>query len=189
MAKLNRRDELLFDLGKSILKTGAFRIGNFTTPDGKTSPYFIDLGRIISFPDVMSLALECLDFEFSEINNENFDCFCGVPIPGLIFGALLAHRKNKPLVYPTRESNYRLKGILKPGSQVLVIDDVSETGQSIEHATQSVRANGGMASHALTLVDRSESALESLSRSGVKLHSFTTVEELVTKLKENLALP
>ena len=178
------------ELGKAILKVDAFRIVNYTTPEGRTSPYFLDLARIISFPNALSLALECMNFESSRIEkSESFDYFCGVPVAGLILGALLAHEKHKPLVYPTRESNYRLKGILNPGSQVLVIDDVSETGQSLEYAVQSVRANGGLVSSALTLVDRSESAAASLAKSGVKLYSFTTVSELVAKLKENLALP
>jgi orotate phosphoribosyltransferase len=185
------RDYLLAELGKAFLKTEALRIGDFTTSAGTRTPFYIDLRRAPSFPNVLSLAVDCLKSKLSEItvsDEISFECFFGVPITGLIFTSILSRDLEKPLIYSSKEATHRIAGILRPGARVLIVDDVSETGISIENAAQAIRANSGIATDALTLIDRLEGASETLANMGVKLSCFTTTQELAKTLQENLAL-
>ena len=185
----DKRTALVSELGLVLLKMNALKIGSFETSDGKLSPYFIDLRRLASIQSAFSLATDCLDFAYSE-KGKSFesDYVCGIPIPGLILSSILANSKKLPLIYPSRAHPNSIIGLLKPGARVLIIDDVSETGLSIKSAIQAVRVSGGVVDHALTLIDRSEGADKLLSEIGVMLHHFTTIEELASTLRMNMAL-
>ena len=184
-----KRSELVSELGRVYLKTKALRIGNFTTADGRKTPYYIDLRPTLSFPSTVRIAIECLEFEMRQIHPTNPECICGIPLTGLIFSSILAFKLETPLIYPHKpETEHKISGILKPGTRVVIVDDVSETGVSIIHAALAVLANGGIVSDALTIIDRSEGARETLSKNGIALHPFTTAHELATTLRDNLAL-
>lgn len=177
---------MLLELGKSLLKIGAIRFGSFKSHDGRFSPYYVDLRGVASFPDVMKLTLSCLKSKTD--SGIEFSHICGVPVSGAIFGAVLANEIQKPFLYTIGGDANRMHGQIRPGARVLMLDDVSESGKYMEHAIQIIRANGGIVSDALVVIDRAEGAKEALAGRGVTLHSFTTINELATKLKESMAL-
>jgi orotate phosphoribosyltransferase len=180
---------LLSELGKTFLKTSAFRIGDFKTANGNKTPYYIDLSRVSSFPNAVSLAIECLEYELAEISNKNkVDCFCGIPVTGLVLAAVMASKQSKPLIHAPLDQDRKIVGVISPGSDILLLDDVSETGKAMVSAGTAARANGAVVTDALTLVDRSEEAGKSLEKIGIKLHSFTTAHDLAWRLKDNMAL-
>jgi len=183
------REYLLSELGKAFLKTSAFRIGDFKTAKGTKTPYYVDLSRVTSFPNVFSLAVECLELELAKISKtQSLDSFCGIPLTGLLFCAVMAEKHSKPLVHAPLNQEHKIIGVISPGSNTLIVDDVSETGSTIKDAAGAIRANGGVVTEALTLIDRSEGAREDLQKLGISLQSFTTVHELARKLKDNMAL-
>ncbi len=183
------REYLLAELGKAFLKTSALRIGDFKTAKGTKTPYYVDLSRISSFPQIFSLAIECFEEKLSEMSrNRRIDALCGIPITGLVFGAVIATKLAIPLVHSPLDQEHKIVGIISPGANVLLLDDVSETGRTLVTAASAIRANGGIVSDALTLVDRSEDAKEDLGKMDIQLHSFTSVQELAKKLKDNMAL-
>ncbi len=108
---------------------------------------------------------------------------------GLVFASALSYKLQKPLVFQVSKQPERgLRGFLAPGTKVIVVDDVSETGISIKSAVQSVRIAGGVVEHALTLIDRLENAAKLLKGEGVQLNSFTTIKELEGSLKDKMAI-
>ena len=180
------REELVSELGRAFLKTVALRIGDFKTSSGAKTPYYIDLTRIASFPNLFSLAIDCLESELSKVGQ--IDAISGIPIRGLLFGSIIAREHSLPLVYSPTDSEHKIVGVISPGANVLVVDDVSETGLSIVSAAKAIRANGGVVTHALTLLDRSEGAMIVLKENGITLRCFASAHELALKLKENLSL-
>jgi orotate phosphoribosyltransferase len=183
------RGELVSELGRAFLKTAVLRIGDFNISSGAKTPYYIDLRRVASFPTIFSIVIDCLESELSKLLKKNVPAgIGGIPITGLLFGSIIAHEHSLPLVYSPTDSEHKIIGVVAPGASVLVIDDVSETGLSIISAAKAIRANGGVVSDALTLLDRSEGAAKILRENGISLHCFATVRELALKLKENLAL-
>jgi orotate phosphoribosyltransferase len=186
---IRNREELISELGRTFLKTAALRIGDFSTSSGAKTPYYVDLRRVACFPNMFSIVIECMEKELAKISQKNApDVIGGIPITGLIFASIIARDSSKPLVYSPVDSDQKIIGIISPGANALVIDDVSETGKSIVSAAKAIRANGGLVSDALTLVDRSEGAKKTLGESGIILHAFTTAHELAMNLKENLVL-
>ncbi len=181
------RLRLVSKLSKALLKINALKIGTFTTHEGKTSPYFIDLRKLPSYSEAYLLAVSCLEKSLLDIGNE-YESLCGVPLSGLLLCNPIAVKLHKSLIYPGKGSRRKVQGILRPGSRVLVVDDVSETGTAIKSAVLAVRFSGGLVDKALTLIDRLEGAKESLRKIGVELHSFTDTGELGGVLQDNMAL-
>jgi orotate phosphoribosyltransferase len=75
-----------------------------------------------------------------------------------------------------------VEGILTPGDQVLLIDDVITTGKNILTALQSIRGEGGVVENALVLLDRQEGGEQHLLKEGVKLHSVAKISTVAQKL-------
>jgi len=188
-AESDKRRELISELGRVFLKTSALRIGDYTTSEGVKTAYYIDLRPTLNFPPAVSIEIQCLEQVLREIMPTGPECICGIPVTGLIFSSILAFKLSTPLIYPVKDAReHKIAGIIKPGTRVVIIDDVSETGHSMVSAALGIRGMGGIVTEAVTIIDRSEGAARVLEKSGITLHPFTTAHEIAQTLKDNLAL-
>ena len=69
-----------------------------------------------------------------------------------------------------------------PGDRVLLIDDLITTGRSLRRAAAAIRAEGGVVSDAVVLLDREEGGNERLAEDMVTLHSLLRASEAADKL-------
>src|SRR5579884_316098 len=70
------------------------------------------------------------------------------------------------------------EGYFERGDNVLIIDDVSTSGNSIMDIANKLRSAGCIVKDALVLVDRMEGAIQNLKNNGIRLHYFATINEL-----------
>lgn len=180
---------MLRSIGKILVKTKALRFGTFTLPSRQVSSYYVDLRMTPSLPDAFKVIVDAyIETINKTLNSGRFETIGAIPTVGLTYATAIAYRLVKPLIYvrgegarPPRSRN--VEGILTPGSKVLVIDDISLSGASIFKAAQSIRAEGGVVSDALVLIDRMEGAQKFLKAAKIRLRSFTTMLELGKLLK------
>jgi orotate phosphoribosyltransferase len=169
-----------------LLKSNSLRFGVFTLASGKQSSYYIDLRVLPSFPSHFKLAIGAIrDTVVAQVGE--FDTIASVPTSGLVFGSALAYEMSKPFIYARKESKgygtgKAVEGYLKPGSRVLVVDDVATTGTSVSKAVETIRANGGIVENAVALVDRHEGGQDRLRDMGVKLHTVAGIDQIVNEL-------
>lgn len=173
------------ELPRILVQTGALKFGVFTLSGGKLSPYYLDLRIVPSFPDAFRTAVELLANKAKSIPNANK--IGGIPTGGLPWASVLAYSLSRPLVYVRKEVKHHgrekmVEGMLAPGDQVLLVDDVITTGHNILEALQTLRAEGGVVDQAVVLVDREEGGREHLLKEGVTLHSVTRISELAGQL-------
>jgi orotate phosphoribosyltransferase len=169
-----------------LLKSNSLRFGVFTLASGKQSAYYIDLRVLPSFPEYFRLAIQALrDTVVEKVGL--FDTLASLPTSGLVFGSALAYEMNKPFIYARREpkaygTGNMIEGFLKPGSRIIVVDDVATTGTSVSDAVKIIRANGGIVEDVVALVDRLEGAENKLKNRGVKLSTVTGINDIVNTL-------
>ena len=178
--------EIVSELATFLLRSNALQFGVFKLSSGKDSPYYIDLRMVPSFPKHFRMTVLGLKDKLSKIDLD-FDCIASVPTSGLIFASALAYETLKPLVYVRKESKSHgtgklVEGFLKPGSKVLLIDDVATTGISIGNAAKIIRANGGIVEYVISIMNRLEGADEKLSEMKINLVSLVTINEVVNVL-------
>jgi orotate phosphoribosyltransferase len=178
--------DFVFQFASFLLKSNSLRFGVFTLASGKQSAYYIDLRVLPSFPGYFRLGISALKDMVAEKVGP-FDTFASVPTSGLVFGSALAYEMNKPFIYVRKDpkdygTNKMIEGFLEPGSNVVIVDDVTTTGTSLSSAVEIIRANSGIVEDVVALVDRHEGAEDKLDKMGVKLNAVTGINDIVNAL-------
>jgi orotate phosphoribosyltransferase len=179
-----KRGEQLRGLAEGLVKIGAVQFGTFTLPDGSESSYFINLRGLPSYPGVYKLVVDSM---VSLVNSSasKADAICAIPITGLAVAAPVAVALGMPLAYTrtARQPGERVvEGEMRPGWNVLILDDLATSGKTVLSTAKAVEQEGGEVSQAVVLIDRLEGAREKLSSKGIVLHSFTDMMELADTL-------
>jgi len=178
------------ELSRILNKIGAIKFGAFKLTSGRTSPYYIDLRIVPSFPEafqrVCDLYIKLIE---KELGAENFDRIAGIPTAGMPFASVIAYHLKKPFLYirpkvKLHGRERRIEGIIMPGSRVLLVDDLVTTGLSLRKSAKAIRAEGGLVTDALVLLDREEGGKERLTKDNIKLHYLLTASEAAKKLYE-----
>ncbi len=182
------KEEMKAELGRILNKIGALKFGTFKLTSGEESPYYIDLRIVPSFPDAFKKICDLyLALIKDEIGADGFDRIAGIPTAGISFGSITAYLLKKPFVYVrTIERQHgrgkKVEGILLQGDRVLLMDDLITKGGSILKTAEAVRAEGGLVTDAVVLLDREENGKANLAKAGIKLHYLLTTTEAANKL-------
>lgn len=172
---------------KEFYKVGIIKFGRFRLSSGMESPYYIDLRRLYSFPD---LAFRVIS-ELIRIIDAPYDAVVGVATAGIPLAAYIAFTKKIPMGYVRIERKShglesKVEGVVG-GRKVLVVDDVATTGQSLLSSAKTLKSLGADVVAAAAIVDREQGAEETLASAGIKLYSLIKVTEMFkVLLKEGL---
>ncbi|NDV77373.1 orotate phosphoribosyltransferase [Dysgonomonas sp. 511] len=118
----------------------------FTWASGWKSPIYCDNRKLISYPRIRTF----IKTELSRLILENFtevDAIAGVATGAIAPGALVADLLGLPFIYirstPKDHGLENLiEGELKPGSKVVVVEDLVSTGSSSLKAVEAIRKDG-----------------------------------------------
>ncbi len=183
-------DTVKVEVCKILNKIGALQFGTFKLTSGKMSPYYIDLRIVPSFPDVFQKVCSFyINFIKEEIGLENFNRVAGIPVAGIPFASIIAYNLKKPFLYVRKGVRLhgrerRIEGVLNPGDNVLLVDDLITTGLSLRRAAKAITAEGGLVKDVVVLLDRQEGGGEKLGKSGIKLHALLNISEVAEMLYE-----
>jgi orotate phosphoribosyltransferase len=170
----------------TLLEKEALKKGKFILSSGKVSNYYLD-GRVITLTPEGAYLTASIILEL--IKDKNIDAIGGPtlgadPIVGAV--AALSHINNvavKTFIVRKQVKDHgtqrQVEGPdLKPGSRVILVDDVATTGKALIEAKEAMDKMGIRVEMALVIVDREEGARENLSKVGLKLESILTRRDL-----------
>jgi len=178
------------ELSRILNRIGAIKFGAFKLTSGRTSPYYIDLRIVPSFPEafhrVCDLYVKLIE---KNLGADSFDRIAGIPTAGIPFASVIAFHLKKPFLYirpkvKLHGRERRIEGIIMPGNRVLLVDDLVTTGLSLKKSAKAIRAEGGLVTDAVVLLDREERGKQRLVRDNIKLHYLLTASEAANKLYE-----
>jgi uridine monophosphate synthetase len=175
------------DLVIRLIEAGCVKFGSFTLASGKTSPIYIDLRRLVSFPDLFAKVVTA----YMEASTAlTFDIVSGVPYAALPISSVAAFKLKKALIYPRKESKTHgtgqaIEGVFAPGQVALLYEDVITSGGSILTATATLREAGLIIRDVVVLVERSQGGRESLQADGISLHAILNLDEILKVLNIN----
>ena len=90
---------------KNIIKYGEFKLKS-----GKISNIYIDLKKVISYPDLHTKICN----KISEIINPNVELICGAPYGAVSYVSIISVNKNIPMLFLRKEQkNYGLKNLIE----------------------------------------------------------------------------
>ncbi|MEM2025336.1 MAG: orotate phosphoribosyltransferase [Desulfurococcaceae archaeon] len=166
-----------------LYKNGMVKLGEFKLSSGLYSPFYIDMRRLYSFPDLTRRVVQEL---ISRVPFMDIDVIVGVESAGIPLAAYIACFINKPMAYVRKEKKNYATGLGVEGDvsgkRALVIDDVVTTGNSLLKAIGNLKEAGSIPVRTVVLVDREQGALENLYRQGVELYSLATASSIFRDL-------
>ncbi len=175
---------------KDLYGIGAVKFGNFTLKSGISSPFYLDLRRVISHPGLHALMCELLTERAAELS---FDAVMGIPYTALPSAAVIAQKLQKTLMMLRKEvktygAGGRIVGDPDIKGRCLIIDDLITTGGSKFETAESLKAEGFEVEDILVVIDRSADAGAELEARGLRLHSLISLNDVIETLAEDGSL-
>ncbi len=169
-----------------LFEAGCVRFGSFTLASGMTSPVYVDLRRVISYPELFEAVVEAYA---DVIRTLTYERLAAVPYAALPAAAATALRLAQPLVYPRKEvkkhgTGRMVEGDFEPGQVAVAIEDVVTTGGSLLTAIETMEAAGLEVHDVVVLVDREQGGREALAAAGYRLHAILTLSQILSVLHE-----
>ena len=174
---------------EKLLKVKAIKLqptNPFTWASGWKSPFYCDNRKTLSYPDLRSF----VKIETSRLILERFpeaEAVAGVATGAIPQGAMVADTLNMPFVYVRSKPKDHglenlIEGELKPGTKVVVVEDLISTGGSSLKAVEAIRNYGcevvGMVASYTYGFDVAEKAFK---EAGVELVTLTNYEAVVAQ--------
>jgi uridine monophosphate synthetase len=187
-SKLSDKFSLLAD---GLLKAGCIKFGQFTLKSGMISPVYIDLRLVVSFPKLLEQVAKAY---LPSLRGLSFDRIVGLPYAALPIATAISLLGGWPLIYPRKEekkygTKASIEGLYDAGESVVIIDDLATTGGSKFESIEKLTSVGLKVTDIVVLIDRQSGAEEALSAAGYKLHSVTTLINLLDYYEKNNQVP
>tara|TARA_Y100000031_G_scaffold155418_1_gene206142 strand:- start:424 stop:1335 length:912 start_codon:yes stop_codon:yes gene_type:complete len=160
----------------------------FTLKSGRQSPVYIDCRRLVSFPEARSKLMNAAAQLISnEIGLENIDYVAGGETAGIPYGAFIADRVEKPMIYVRKapkgygrmgQIEGHLPEKMEDGSKpkVILVEDLQTDGGSKEIFINALRMADAEVSHTFVIFHYGifPASEENMEKMGINLLSLAT---------------
>lgn len=150
------------------------QIKDILCSSGLKSPYYCDFRMMLNFNDklmeVVELMKSVVEEEWVKLSDESGDKIklnriASVPIGAVPFATLLSQTMNKPSIMVRKEAKKYgkknvIEGYMKINDNVVIVEDVITTGESVVEAVKKVANRGGNVKLIICILDRQEGGLE-----------------------------
>ncbi|BAY07924.1 bifunctional orotidine-5'-phosphate decarboxylase/orotate phosphoribosyltransferase [Calothrix sp. NIES-2098] len=172
------------DLILQLYDIGCIMFGNFVQASGATFPYYIDLRKIISNPQVFNQVLSAYE---QILQNLNFDRIAGIPYGSLPTATGLALRLHYPMIFPRKEVKAHgtrkvIEGNFHPGETVVVVDDILISGKSVMEGAEKLKSAGLKVNDIVVFIDHEQGVKNKLKENGYDSYAVLTISEITETL-------
>ena len=172
------------DLILQLYDIGCILFGEFVQASGATLPYYVDLRKIISNPQIFHQILTA----YAEILQDlSFDRIAGIPYGSLPTATGLALRLNYPMIFPRKEVKAHgtrrvIEGNFQPGDTIVVVDDILISGNSALEGAAKIKSVGLNVQDIVVFLDHEQGVKDRLREQGYRAHSVLTISEVTETL-------
>ena len=160
-----------------IIKERSYREGNFVLASGKTSHFYLDMKPTMFDPEGANLLAELIIDHLKQVP-ARIDLVGGLAmgaVPLVTAVTVLSATKPKKLpafVVRKQVKDHGTKKLIETGEDlkgknVVVLDDVTTTGESAMYAVEAARQAGANVILVLSIIDREEGAAEFYKTKGI----------------------
>lgn len=172
-----------------LYQIGAIQFGEFKLKSGLTSSIYINLRKIISYPDLLRHVASAM---WDITKKCQYDLICGVPYTALPIATCFSLDHSVPMIMRRKEkkdygTKQLIEGVFKPKQTCLILEDVVTSGTSILETTQDVEAADLIVTDVVALIDREQGGRKTLEQK-YRLHTILSMSFILDHLKQSNAL-
>ncbi|WP_271252223.1 bifunctional orotidine-5'-phosphate decarboxylase/orotate phosphoribosyltransferase [Pseudanabaena sp. Chao 1811] len=177
---LDRQGHPHANLILQLFDIGCITFEETVQASGQVFPYYIDLRKIISNPQVFDAVIGT----YAEILQElKFDRIAGIPYGSLPTASGLALRLNFPLIFPRKEvkaygARRLIEGNYEAGETIVVVDDILISGKSAIEGAKKIESCGLKVSDIVVFIDHEAGVCDRLQESGYSPHAVLKISEI-----------
>ncbi len=162
---------------------GAIQFGEFVLKSGQTSSIYMNLRKIISYPDLLRHIATAM---WEKTKQCHYDLVCGVPYTALPMATCLSLDHNVPMIMRRKEkkdygTKQSIEGVFNAGQTCLVIEDVITTGGSILETTADLLSSELVVQDVIAFIDRQQGGKETLAQQ-FRVHTILTLSQILMTL-------
>jgi uridine monophosphate synthetase len=151
-----------------------------------SSPYYVDLRHIMSYPHIFKEVILSFKNKAKELS---FESICGVPYAALPMAANLAYEIESPLIMRRTQrkgygTNKKIEGLIVPHMRCLIIEDVVTTSTSLFETIRDLEEEEIVISDCIILFDRQQGGVEFAKEKGYNVHTIFTITDFMYILQE-----
>jgi orotate phosphoribosyltransferase len=176
-------------IANALFLSGCLKFGRFKIKSGATSPYYIDLTRILSEPQQLCIIAELAAKKVKAISSaDRIDKLASIELKGALIAPSIACNLNLPCIIVRKEEKaYGVTGRIAGaevarGDNILFFDDVISEGLSKVEGIKPLQDQGGNVKHLLVVVNREHGGKEKLEKLGFKVHALAKITDIVLSL-------
>ncbi|MEZ4670051.1 MAG: orotidine-5'-phosphate decarboxylase [Anaerolineae bacterium] len=168
-------------VARALAESGCVKFGSFTLKSGKTSPFYLDLRRLVAYPD----KLQIIGVALAELlETLHFDHIAAIPYAALPIGTAASLHANRSLLYPRREAKsygtgVNIEGVFEAGDTAVVLDDLATTGETKIETIDKLKSAGLAVNDIVVVIDREQGAAAMLEGLGYHFHALVTLSQLL----------
>lgn len=178
--------EISLKTAKILLDTKSVHFNSktpFVFTSGRISPVYVDIRRLISFPEERSTLMDMAAEMLKKMPGiDKIDYLAGGETAGIPYAAFLADRLNKPMLYVRKKPKgfgrmAQIEGCMdEDGKHVIMVEDLQTDGGSKKVFIDALRESGAIVEHSFVvfhygILDQSEVNNKAM---GVELQALAT---------------
>ncbi|MUG98146.1 bifunctional orotidine-5'-phosphate decarboxylase/orotate phosphoribosyltransferase [Scytonema sp. UIC 10036] len=172
------------DLILQLYDIGCVMFGNYVQASGAVFPYYIDLRKIISNPQLFNQVLKAYE---EILRTLKFDRVAGIPYGSLPTATGLALRLQCPMIFPRKEVKAHgtrrvIEGEFHPGETVAVVDDILISGKSVMEGAEKLKSAGLNVEDIVVFINHEQGVMDRLQENGYRGYAVLTISEITETL-------
>lgn len=177
-------------LSIELFHIGAIQFGHFQLKSGQWSPIYINLRKIIAYPQLLRRIAEAM---WVSTQHCTYDLICGVPYTALPIATCISLDHNIPMIMRRKEkkdygTKQSIEGVYQAGQRCLIIEDVVTSGGSLIETATELQQAGLVVDDVIALIDREQGGRNNL-RASFRFHHLLTLTEIFALLLAWPSLP
>ena len=176
-------------VANALYLSGCLKFGSFKIKSGATSPYYIDLARVLAAPKQLCVLADVAAQQIKQImESDPVDKLASIELKGALIVPSIACNLNLPCIIVRKENKaYGVTGRIagadvNQGDNVLFFDDVISEGLSKVEGIKPLLELGATVKHMLVVVNREQGGVENLQKLGYHVHALAKISDIVVSL-------